>query len=582
MSTIQQATSINKVKTHTDKTDWVALAWQYLFFWYFSGVIHLIILATGTAGFMGMRSAILMSTLWLIPTIIFPNKSRAIAGVIGLILLPFSLMSLGYLYIYHQEFSQSVLFIIFESNAAESSEYLSNYFSWGLLAGLIIYSAVAFYLWKRVKPVYLTSPLKVILIVLIVSVLFASPFLKNMLLKHRSFTDSAEKLATAMEPAAPWQAVIGFISYRNQLNNMQELLAQNAKIAPLKNLKDDFAGQTSTLILVIGESTNRQRMSLYGYARKTTPKLDAMKNELLAYTDVVSPRPYTIEVLQQVLTFGDEEHPDLYLTQPSLINMMKQAGYKTYWITNQQTLTKRNTMLTTFSKQTDEQYYLNNNRSQDTRQYDSAVLAPFKQLLSQPAPRKFIIVHLLGTHMNYKYRYPENFAKFSGREGVPPWVQDGDELDFYNSYDNAVLYNDEVISDLIKTLSSTQPNGLLLYFSDHGEEVYDTKGLDFRGRNETKPTQAMYTIPFMIWQSPLWKKQHRIDLTNTVNRPYSSSNLIHTWADLIGLHFDEFDASKSIVNNDFKEYLRLIGDPYSAKPLIDFNQLVPKLETVKH
>lgn len=85
--------------------------------------------------------------------------------------------------------------------------------------------------------------------------------------------------------------------------------------------------------------------------------------------------------------------------------MMKQAGYKTYWITNQQTLTKRNTLLTTFSKQTDEQYYLNNNRSQDARQYDSTVLATFKQVLSQTAPRKFIIVHLLGTHMNYKYRY---------------------------------------------------------------------------------------------------------------------------------------------------------------------------------
>ncbi len=131
-----------------------------------------------------------------------------------------------------------------------------------------------------------------------------------MLLKHRSFTDSAEKLATAMEPAAPWQAVIGLISYRTQLNNMQELFAQNAKIPSLKNLKDDLAGQASTLILVIGEATNRQRMRLYGYVRKTTPKLDAMKNELLAYTDVVSPRPYTIEVLQQVLTFGDEQQPD--------------------------------------------------------------------------------------------------------------------------------------------------------------------------------------------------------------------------------------------------------------------------------
>jgi len=33
------------------------------------------------------------------------------------------------------------------------------------------------------------------------------------------------------------------------------------------------------------------------------------------------------------------------------MNIMKQAGYRTYWITNQQTLTKRNTMLTNFSEQ---------------------------------------------------------------------------------------------------------------------------------------------------------------------------------------------------------------------------------------
>jgi hypothetical protein len=77
------------------------------------------------------------------------------------------------------------------------------------------------------------------------------------------------------------------------------------------------------------------------------------------------PRPYTIEALQQVLTFADEENPDLYLKTPSLVSMMKQAGYKTFWITNQQTMTKRNTMLTTFSEQADEQVYLNNNRNQN-------------------------------------------------------------------------------------------------------------------------------------------------------------------------------------------------------------------------
>ncbi|STE89449.1 inner membrane protein [Escherichia coli] len=48
--------------------------------------------------------------------------------------------------------------------------------------------------------------------------------------------------------------------------------------------------------------------------------------------------------------------------------MMKQAGYKTFWITNQQTMTARNTMLTVFSRQTDKQYYMNQQRTQSARE----------------------------------------------------------------------------------------------------------------------------------------------------------------------------------------------------------------------
>lgn len=112
-----------------------------------------------------------------------------------------------------------------------------------------------------------------------------------------------------------------------------------------------------TLVLVIGESTTSSRMSLYGYGRQTTPRLDALRKSdpnLVVFNDVVTSRPYTIEILQQALTFADEQQPDLYLSKPSLMNMMKQAGYKTFWITNQQTMTKRNTLLTVFSQQTDE------------------------------------------------------------------------------------------------------------------------------------------------------------------------------------------------------------------------------------
>ena len=555
--------------------DWKGLAWQYLFFWYFSGVVHLIIFATGTAGFIGTRASIYMSTLWLIPTLLFPQHTRKISAGIGLLLLPFALTSLGYLYIYHQEFSQSVLFIIFESNAAESSEYISTYFSWGLLASLLIYTAIAYVIWKKIRPVYLPKRAMHSLLLLI-GLIIVTPFINNMVIKGHSFTDSVDRIAQNMEPAAPWQMIVGYSEYRKQLQNMQKLLTQASNVPPLSNLKNEINGP-STLVLVIGESTNRGRMSLYGYPRQTTPKLDQLKPSLYTFTDVVSPRPYTIETLQQVLTFADQEMPDRYTNTPTIMNMMKQAGYKTFWITNQQTMTARNTMLTAFSKQTDQQIYLNNNRSQNAKQYDDVVLEPFKQVLKDPSEKKFVVVHLLGTHMKYEYRYSDSYAKFTGRDHVPDWVKNGEELETYNSYDNAVLFNDYVVATLIDLTSqqSKNKNSLLLYLSDHGEEVFDERA-HFKGRNEAAPTKAMYTVPFLMWASPTWKSRHDKNARDALNRPFMSSSLIHTWAELSDLNFDELDPSKSIMNPAFKPRPRLIGDPYNKKSLRDFDQLKQK------
>ncbi|RUQ46791.1 phosphoethanolamine transferase CptA, partial [Corynebacterium pseudodiphtheriticum] len=386
-----------------------------------------------------------------------------------------------------------------------------------------------------------------------------------------------ERFESRIEPAVPWQMIVAYRRYTEQLNNMQGMLTSASQIPPLKNLKDTMAGQPSTLVLVIGESTNRQRMSLYGYPRNTTPELDKLRDQRAGFDNVSTPRPYTIEALQQVLTLADGENPDLYLKTPSIVSVMKQAGYKTFWITNQQTMTKRNTMLTTFSEQADEQVYLNNNRNQNARQYDGDVLAPFSKALADTAERKFIVVHLLGTHMSYQYRYPETFEKFTDRQGVPEGISD-EQLPIYNSYDNAVLYNDFVVSSLIKDYAKTDPNGFLLYLSDHGEDVYDSAGHSTLGRNEGKPTAPMYTIPFMAYASPKWRETHDWSFAADLQRPYSSAQLIHTWADLAGLSFDEWDRSKSLVNDSFKPRPRLIGDPYARqqKSLIDFSLLKPK------
>lgn len=559
--------------------DWRGIGWLFLYFWYFSGVTHLMIKLSDSAGFSGLRQSVLMSLIWLAPLLALPARTRPLAAVLGGLLWLASLPAFGYFLVYGQEFSQSVIFILFESNVAEGSEYMLQYFAWWMPLAFLAYGLGGWWLWRQLRPVYLPGRVQLVAPVLILLATLGYPLGKAFWEKN-SWSQAVDHLQTRMEPAVPWQLVMGYKKYQAQLGAMRQLLASNAAVAPVADLRDLSAGQPATLVLVIGESTNRQRMSLYGYRRPTTPELDGLREQLDVFDNVVTPRPYTIEALQQVLTFADQQNPDAYLNTPSLLNLMKQAGYKTFWITNQQTLTERNTMLTTFSQQADEQVYLNHNRNQNARQYDADVLAPFAEALGDAAPRKLIVVHLLGTHMSYRFRYPESYARFDSAEGAPPSVSE-DQLPTYNSYDNAVLYNDHVLGSLIKSFAATEPNGFLLYLADHGEAVFDAPAADVLGRNEARPTSPMYTVPFILWRSPQWREQDPRDFQAMLTRPYSSEHFLHTFADLARLQFRELDLSKSLVSTDFTERQLLIGNPAVPKNLIDFSLIRPKAAAVK-
>ena len=558
------------------KFSWLALIFTILFFTFFSSGLQLYIFISGHANAIGLRDSIIYSLIWLIPVLIFPNQTRKIATVYGLIVGSLSLISISYFIIYRQEFSQSVFFVMAESNLTESNEFIQQYFSSKLMAIVIIYCLIGIYLWRKVRPVYVKNTTKWVTSLLI-AIYAIMPLVISVTIKNSSLQKATTHLLGRMETTVPWQLINSYIAYRSQLSNMEDIIHHLNTLPPVENLKDANGNTPRTLVLIIGESTTRNRMSIYGYPRNTTPQIEQFKKdnpEFLVFNDVVSSRPYTIEVLQQALTFADEQHPDLYLTQPSLIHLMKQAGYKTYWITNQQTMTKRNTMLTMFSKQADEQFYMNNDRNQSSRQYDESVFEPFMKVLAEPVEKKFIIIHLLGTHMKYEFRYPENgeYDRFKDKASIPFKIDD-ENVDEYNSYDNAISYNDFVTTTLFTLFKNSHKNGFMLYFSDHGEDVYQTAPHDILGRNEKAPTRTMYTIPFMLWQSPSWIASHPNHYQDYVNRKFSTQDLIHTWSDLAGLSYNLYVPEKSLVNPNYYESKRWIGDPYDKKGLIDFDKL---------
>ncbi|OCG08668.1 phosphoethanolamine transferase CptA [Gilliamella apicola] len=558
------------------KFSWLALIFVILFFTYFSIGLQLYIFISGHANAIGLRDSIIYSLIWLIPVLIFPNQTRKIVTVYGLIVGSLSLISISYFIIYRQEFSQSVFFVMAESNLTESNEFIQQYFSFKLMALVVIYCLIGIYLWRKVSPVYVKNTTKWVASLLI-AIYAIMPLFISVTIKKSSLQKATTHLLTRMETTIPWQLINSYIAYRSQLSNMEDIMHHLNALPPVANLKDTNGNTPRTLVLIIGESTTRNRMSIYGYSRNTTPQIEQFKKdnpEFIVFNDVVSSRPYTIEVLQQALTFADEQHPDLYLTQPSLIHLMKQAGYKTYWITNQQTMTERNTMLTMFSKQADEQFYMNNDRNQSSRQYDESVFEPFMKVLAEPEEKKFIIIHLLGTHMKYEFRYPKDgeHDRFKDNASIPFNIQDED-VDEYNSYDNAISYNDFVTTTLFNLFKNSHANGFMLYFSDHGEDVYETPPHDILGRNEKAPTRTMYTVPFMLWQSPSWMASHPNYYQAYVNRKFSTQNLIHTWSDLAGLSYNLYVPEKSLVNPNYYEGKCWIGDPYNKNGLVDFDKL---------
>jgi heptose-I-phosphate ethanolaminephosphotransferase len=312
-----------------------------------------------------------------------------------------------------------------------------------------------------------------------------------------------------------------------------------------------------TYVLVLGESISRRHMSLYGYQRNTNPFLSSLSNEIYVFDDVVSAEMYTVASLQKILTFAN--HEDMSpLYQSNLIAIMKTAGFKTFWISNQTAFGPGEPWSKYLSESADERFFLNAHGSS----FDEKILAPFSKIVNDKEPKKFIVVHLMGAHVNAKKRYPPSFEHFT-RESNADWIRKNKRsprvYDYIDSYDNAIRYEDHVIYEIINTLKANNGIRMMLYVPDHGEEVGEVD--DFIGRC-FRTTRYMFEIPFIAWMSPEYFSS-RINMAKrmkmAIHRPFQTDSFIHSFMDFAGIWTDQFVPERSIINDHFKGRKRYLG-----------------------
>lgn len=419
-------------------------------------------------------------------------------------------------------FSPSAIFIALDTNATESSEFFQDYFSFDVL----FYAAF-------------------VVIIGFLLIRFEAFRETNKKFKWAYLLGSILSVIGLCHPMAysqsfPYTLSIGLYEYWNTAQELNDL--RYNKTGNFADVSCDLSGD-EIYVVVIGESTNRNHMQLYGYSRNTNPKLNARKHELVVYKDVVSAHAYTIASLTRALSLEHEGNNN------NIIQLLNAAEFNTFWLSNQAPIGLYETLITKIGMTAIQTVFTSSETWFYNAPYDEVLLPHFKEIVSEKGP-KVVFVHLLGTHGAYYMRYPSNFKRFDPalKESKHPKV---------DHYDNAVYYNDYVVNEIINITQSSNGKSFVLYLSDHGEEVYDE--IDYAGHSvDQNITKSMFEVPFILWQSKAFQEHQSLE--HKTKRKFSLDNLSHAIADLCGVSSSHVDYTKSLFSSKFQPSPRIILD----------------------
>ncbi|WP_297959526.1 sulfatase-like hydrolase/transferase [uncultured Campylobacter sp.] len=329
----------------------------------------------------------------------------------------------------------------------------------------------------------------------------------------------------------------------------------------------------SNVVFIIGESLQRNFMSLYGYYLPTTPNLQALERSgnLIAFSDVVSPGAKTNDVLKYVLNFGnyESEKQRPWSANLDIVNLARLANYETFWISNQERYGQWAVASGASAQMTDHSDFTNQIPVYKyAYSLDEVMLPSIKNFKSgarkSPLARKdessaaevggaqmkdkFFILHLMGSHPSYEFRYPKSFAKFSAADISREPLDDGQKKELAH-YLNTVAYNDFIVSEIYKIFASD--NTLIVYFSDHAQSLYQYRGKLIHGGIN----RFTLEIPLIFMASDKFKEQNA-DLWARIaaakNRPFLNDDLIHAIAEILEMtDLSEYDPTRSVINADF-------------------------------
>ena len=317
-----------------------------------------------------------------------------------------------------------------------------------------------------------------------------------------------------------------------------------------------------TVVIVIGESALRSHHSAYGYPLQTTPSLDSMADSLTLFTDAIGSSKSTAGNMERILSFKEDDATfGDGLEYPLVIDFLKEAGYKTYWLSNQERMGTVSNTSGVMVMNSDVIVYAGADNSEDALivKYDDVLLPYFDNAIADSAEYKFIFLHLLGSHVEYNRRYPKDYGYFNADDELNAfdykWL-DRDKATRRAEYDNSIRYTDRLLSHIIQSTAALDEPALFIYFSDHGENVYDDSSYSGRDNSTVR-------VPFVVYANKRYRDENP-DIIRQINdrsgRSFSTANIVHMLITLTGSGYIRYNPRLDVLSDDFIERARYVDE----------------------
>ena len=494
---------------------WLLISAADMFFW----SIHGNILFGGYMGAHGFVYAYIVDCLY---GLLGPRAKKVYQVIlITLGLVNFIADSFAH-YIMHSGFTIDIVAIIRGTNASEGTEFMSLYMKPDIIAFILLCIAFLPVIDWIVKKIDVDERRRWCTALLSLLLLFFVTYI-------------------GIRRSKNWETVflhkiLAFTSY-----NPPEDLTPYRSTPSIQSNGDS----PQIIAFIIGESLSRNHCSMYGYEKTTTPYLSQMVSDSLiyAYENISAAYYHTGGAFPRIMSTysGMDEDVESWHKSVFLEDVTATMGYCSFWISNQSSSGICDNPIARIAELSDSLIWVGTKGLGIQKDdFDQEIIPPVRNILDDSHEEKtFFIIHLMGQHEAFSKRYPEEFKRYGAQDylNLPR-----NQRQVMADYDNAVLYGDWVVSELMKAFSEKE--AIVFFFPDHALDIFDSDP-SYVGHARpvnTKSIQAGLQIPFLIYTTKKYR-EHFPDkcslLLNATERLYNTEDLIYTVMDLGNASFTD-------------------------------------------